>query len=240
PAWSPKGDQLALVRGSGLEFRGHQPEEEDFFEIVTLDAAGGDPKLVTADKLGDGLRFHPQVFWSGDGTRLWYRDPIELKKPTDDPKADLVAVRPDGTDKRRYIRFPAVDDIVPSPDGQWIVFTSRDNVYVTAMPGVLLKEPPEVSLKEGAVPVYRLSDDAGGYVHWAGGGRTITWALADTFYRLPISSAIDFAREERRKAEEKAKQEAAKKAEPATEKEKTEKEKEKVQESRVPKAETIA
>ena len=98
---------------------------------------------------------------------------------------------------------------MPSPDGQWIVFTSRDNVYVTAMPGVLLKEPPEVSLKEGAVPVYRLSDDAGGYVRWADAGKTITWALASTFYRLPIAAAIDFARAERRKAEEKAKQEEA-------------------------------
>ena len=209
PAWSPKGDQIALLRGSGLEFRGHQPEEEDFFEISVLDAAGGDVRMVTAVKLGEGLRFHPEVFWSADGTRLWYRDPVTPKKPTDDPKNDLTAVRLDGSDKRRYLRFPAVDDIVPSPDGQWIVFTSRDNVYVTAMPGVLLKEPPEVSLKEGAVPVYRLSDDAGGYVRWADGGKTITWALADTFYRLPIAAAVDFAREERRKAEEKAKQEEA-------------------------------
>ena len=61
-----------------------------------------------------------------------------------------------------------------------------------------------MGLKEGAVPVYRLSDDAGGYVRWADGGKTITWALANTFYRLPLASAIDFARAERRKAEEKA------------------------------------
>jgi Tol biopolymer transport system component/imidazolonepropionase-like amidohydrolase len=239
PAWSPKGDQIALLRGSGLEFRGHQPEEEDFFEISVLDAAGGDVRMVTAVKLGEGLRFHPEVFWSADGTRLWYRDPVPQKKPTDDPKNDLTAVRLDGSDKRRYLRFPAVDDLVPSPDGQWIVFTSRDNVYVTAMPGVLVKEPPEVSLKEGAVPVYRLSDDAGGYVRWADGGKTITWALADTFYRLPIAAAVDFAREERRKADEKAKQQEASKGEPDTEKEKAEKEKAKVQESRVPKSETI-
>ncbi len=239
PSWSPKGDRLAVVRGSGLEFRGHQPEEEDFFEIGVLDAAGGEVRPVTSVKLGDALRFHPQAFWNADGTRIWYRDPIEPKKPTDDPKNDLVSVRPDGTDKKRVIRFPVVDDIVPSPDGQWIVFTSRDNVYVTAMPGVYLKEPPEVSLKEGAVPVYRLSDDAGGYVRWADGGKTITWGLANAFYRLPIASAVEFARAERRKAEEKAKKEEAQKSEPSTDKEKADKEKEKVQDARVPKSETI-
>ena len=239
PAWSPKGDRISVIRGSGLEFRGHQPEEEDFFEIGVVDASGGDIRPVTTVKLGDALRFHPQAFWTSDGTRIYYREPIEAKKPTDDPKNDLVSVRLDGTDKRHYMRFPPVDDLVPSPDGQWVVFTSRDNVYVTALPGVLLKEPPEISLKEGAVPVYRLSDDAGGYVRWADGGKTITWALANTFYRLPLAAALDFARAERRKAEDKAKQEEAKKAEPSTDKEKAEKEKEKVQDARVPKSETI-
>jgi Tol biopolymer transport system component/imidazolonepropionase-like amidohydrolase len=242
PAWSPKGDQIALMRGSGLEFRGHQPEEEEFFEISLVDAAGGDARPVLAVKPANALHFHPEVFWATDGTRLYYREPVERKKPTDDPKNDLVSVRLDGTDRRHLMRFPAVDDIVPSPDGQWVVFTSRDNVYVSALPGILMKEPPEVSLKEGAVPVYRLSDDAGGYVRWADGGKTITWALGNTFYRLPLAGAIDFAREQRRKAEEKQKKEAAEKdsAAPEKEKDKEQKEKEKVQEARVPNAETIA
>jgi Tol biopolymer transport system component/imidazolonepropionase-like amidohydrolase len=244
PEWSPKGDRLALLRGSGLEFRGRQPEDEEYFEIALLDAAGGELKPVKAVKLAGGnaapLRFHPQVFWSEDGTRLYYRETIEPKKPTDDPKNDLVAIRLDGTDPRRLLRFPSVDDIVPSPDDEWVVFTSRDNVYVAALPGILMKEPPEVGLKEGAVPVYRLSDDAGGYVRWADRGKTITWALGNTFYRLPLQGAIDFAREQRRKAEEKAKKEAAKEgAAPESEKDKEKKEQEKVQEARVPKAQTI-
>jgi Tol biopolymer transport system component/imidazolonepropionase-like amidohydrolase len=243
PAWSPKGDRIALLRGSGLEFRGRQPEDEEFFEIVLLDPANGDLQPVTTVKLAQALRFHPQVLWSADGTRLYYRDPVEPKKPTDDPRNDLVAVRLDGTDTRRLLRFPAVADIVPSPDASWVAFTSRDNVYVAALPGVLTKEPPEVGIKEGAVPVYRLSDDAGGYVLWADGGKTLTWALGSTFYRLPLSSAVDFARAERRKAEAKAKKETEAKASEAAEKsdeKKEAQEKEKVEEARVPKAETIA
>ena len=241
PAWSPKGDRIALLRGSGLEFRGRQPEDDEYFELDVLDAASGDLKPVTTVKLGTGLKFHPQAFWNADGTRIYYRDPVEQKKPTDDPKNDLVAIRVDGTDARHLLRFPPVDDIVPSPDGAWVVFTSRDNVYVTALPGILTKEPPEVSLKEGAVPVYRLSDDAGGYVRWADGGKTMTWALGNTFYRLTLSSALEFARAERRKAEEKEKAKAAEGKSPGqTDKDKDDKEKEKVQEAKVPKAETIA
>ncbi len=240
PVWSPKGDRLAVLRGSGLEFRGRQPEDEEFFEIVLVDAATGEAKPVTTVKLAETFKFHPQVLWSSDGTRLYYRDPIEPKKPTDDPKNDLVSIRLDGTDRRRLLRFPAVADIVPSPDGAWVAFTSRDNVYVTALPGVLLKEPPEVGLKEGAVPVYRLSDDAGGYVLWADGGKTLTWALGNTFYRLPLNAALEFARNERRKAEEKARKEAEAKSAAESEKEKTDAEKTKVEEARVPPAETVA
>ncbi len=242
PAWSPKGDKIALLKGSGLEFRGRQPEDDEYFELDVLDAASGELKPVTAVKLGAGLKFHPQAFWNADGTRLYYRDPVEQKKPDDAPKNDLVAIRLDGTDARHLLRFPPVDDIVPSPDGAWVVFTSRDNVYVTALPGILTKEPPEVSMKEGAVPVHRLSDDAGGYVRWADGGKTMTWALGNTFYRLTLSSALEFARAERRKAEEKEKAKSTEDGASAgdTGKDRDEKEKEKVQESKVPKAETIA
>jgi Tol biopolymer transport system component/imidazolonepropionase-like amidohydrolase len=237
PAWSPKGDRIAVIRGSGLEFRGHQPEEEEFFEAGVLDSAGGDAEPVFLVKLTFALRFHPQVFWSADGNRLFYRDPIEPKKPTDDPKNDLVSVRLDGTDRRHLMRFPAVDDILPSPDGQWVVFTSRDNVYVAALPGVFTKEPPEVSLKESGIPVYRLSADAGGNVRWAEGGKVITWSLGNTFYRLPLESAIAFAHDERRKAEEKKKE--ATPSAPGTKKEKDKEEAGDAENARVPKAQTI-
>ena len=204
PVWSPKGDRLSIIRGTGLEFRGRQPEDEDYFEIHVLDASGGDTRLVTTVKLGNGMYFHPQAFWSPDGTRLLFRDPVPQKKPTDDPKTDLASIRLDGTDKKRHLRLPAIGELVPSPDNRWVAFTSRDNVYVTPFPDVVTAEPPEVSIKDGAVAVWRLSSDAGNYVSWADGGRTITWGLARTFYRLPLDSAVSFAREQKRKAAEKA------------------------------------
>jgi Tol biopolymer transport system component/imidazolonepropionase-like amidohydrolase len=203
-AWSPDGSRIAVLRGSGLEFRGRQPEHEEYFTIGVLAAAGGELQAVTAIKVADAMKFHPQAFWSADGQRLYYRDPIEPKKPTDDPKADLVSVRLDGSDLKRHLRFPPVEDLVPSPDGQWVAFTLRDNAYVTPLPGLLTKEPAEVTLKEGPVPVYRLSDDAGGYVRWADGGKTLTWGLANVFHRLGLDSALDFARAQQRKAEEQA------------------------------------
>ena len=197
PSWSPKGDRLAVVRGSGLEFRGQQPEEENFFEIRWLEATGGDTSLVTTVETANSMRFHPQAFWTADGTRLIYRKPVEQEKPTDPLHNDLVSIRLDGTDRKTHLRLPAVDDIAPSPDGQWVAFTSRDNVYVTAFPMTQTKEPAEVGPKEGSVPVWRLSDAAGSFVAWAEGGKTITWSLGDTFHRLPLADAMKFVQEQK-------------------------------------------
>jgi Tol biopolymer transport system component/imidazolonepropionase-like amidohydrolase len=205
PEWSPSGDKLVVIRGSGLEFRGQQPEDEEYFEIAVLPSSGGEPQRVTSVEGEQVMKFHPQAFFSKDGARIFFRDPVRVKKPTEDIKSDLVSVRIDGTDRKAHLRFPPVDDIVPSPDEQWAVFTSRDNVYVTALPGIQLKEPPEVGLKDGTVPVWRLSGEAGGYVGWADGGRTITWGFANTFRRLPVAEAIRFVEEEKRKAREKEK-----------------------------------
>src|SRR6185295_16420134 len=91
PSWSPSGDRLAIIRGSGLEFRGQQPEDENFFEIRWLPSGGGDPAYVTTVDLGEAMKFHPQAFWNSDGTRLYYRKPVEKQKPTDPTQNDLVS-----------------------------------------------------------------------------------------------------------------------------------------------------
>jgi len=214
PSWSPKGDRLALIRGSGLEFRGQQPEEENFFEIRWIDAGGGDTNLVTTVETANSMRFHPQAFWMPDGTRLLYRKPVEQTKPTDPLHNDLVSIRLDGTDRKAHLRMPAVDDIAPSPDGQWVAFTSRDNVYVTALPLTQTKDPVEIGAKEGGVPVWRLSDAAGSFVAWAENGKTITWSLGNTFHRLPLADAMKFVQDQKNaEAAEKKESDADKKEE---------------------------
>jgi Tol biopolymer transport system component/imidazolonepropionase-like amidohydrolase len=203
PSWSPNGDRLAIVRGSGLEFRGQQPEEENFFELRWLPSGGGEPELVTTVGQPAGTRYHPATAWSSDGTRLIYARAVELKSPDDDPKVDLVSTRLDGTDKKTLLRLPPVDDLAPSPDGHWLAFTVRDQTYVTAVPPTQLEPAPEVGTKEAGVPVWLLSDTAGNYAAWADAGRTVTWTLGPVFHRVSLATAVTFAEERARKAREK-------------------------------------
>jgi Tol biopolymer transport system component/imidazolonepropionase-like amidohydrolase len=222
PAWSADGQRLAVVRGSGLEFRGQQPEDENFFELRWLSASGGEPQLVTTVDSAGGVRFHPTVYWTPDGTRLWYGRPVELKSPNDDPKVDLVSVRLDGTDKRTHLRLPPADDLVPSPDGAWLAFTLRDQTFVTAIPPAQLEPTPEVGAKEGSVPVWLLSDTAGTYPAWTdqpgsqgtkeprnqatkepGNQAAVTWTLGPVVERVTLADAMAFAELRAKKAREK-------------------------------------
>lgn len=203
PEWSADGSKLVVIRGSGLEFRGRQPEEEQLFDIRWLPSSGGDAQFITSVTIADTFRFHPQAWFNRDGTRVFYRQFTPAPKPGEAPKNELVSIRLDGTDKKSLLKFPTIGDLVPSPDEQWVAFTSRDNVYVAALPNLVMKDPPEVGLKEGSVPTWRLSENAGGYVDWADGGKTITWTSGGSFQRLPIASAIKFVEDQRIAAEKK-------------------------------------
>jgi Tol biopolymer transport system component/imidazolonepropionase-like amidohydrolase len=203
PSWSPGGDRLAVVRGSGLEFRGQQPEDENYFELQWLPATGGDPVTVTTADQPAGNQFHPSAHWSPDGTRLFYGRPVPIKGPDDDPKVDVVSARLDGTDKQTHLRLPPADDIAPSPDGRWLAYALRDQIFVTALPPTRLDPAPEIGAKDGSVPVWLLSETAGGHAAWADGGRAITWTLGPVFHRVALADAIAFAEERARKAREK-------------------------------------
>src|SRR5439155_1212678 len=85
PAWSPKGDRIAVVAGSGAELRGQQPEFDPYFEIRWLPSeppsGGAEAVPVTAVTPYDTVRFHPVAAWGPDADRIFFEKPIPPAEP---------------------------------------------------------------------------------------------------------------------------------------------------------------
>ena len=121
--------------------------------------------------------------------------PVELKKPTDDPKTDLVSIRLDGTDGSRCCGFRRSTTWCRRRTGSWLaVLVARRRVRHGAAPGrVLTPTAGSLGLKEASMPVWRLTDDAGGYAPGPTAARRSPGRSAPTFHRLTLADAIAFA-----------------------------------------------
>jgi Tol biopolymer transport system component len=206
PSWSPKGDRLVVVMGTGAEFRGQQPEDDAVFEIrwlsATPRAGSSETHRITTTRPANTSRYHPDPVFGPGGERVFYTDPVESPKPDEPSKVDLVSVRLDGTDRQRHLRFVSAENLTPSPDGEWVAFTSRDNVYVTALPAAG-PQPVELSASGGGVPVLPLSREGGGFVSWTDGGRSVTWGFTHTFFRQNLERARQFYLDQAKKQRDK-------------------------------------
>ncbi len=183
PVWSPDGTRIVMLRGNAYdrdnsEFDRGQTQNAD---LVWISSQGGDTSLILPAR--------------GAGSPHFTHDKDRIFVYT---QQGLVSVRYDGTDRRTHIQVKgqglyyaeepvAADDVKASPDGQWGLAHVMNQLYLVAMPAVG-GEAPVVNVSSPSVPVKRLTDVGADYFNWADDGKTITWAVGASLFRLPLSS----------------------------------------------------
>ncbi len=190
PVWSPDGKEIIALREDKL------PLEEGFtgfanyagLDLISVSSQGGDATLISP---GRGyLRPH----FGQETDRVYV---TRFVRSFLEPKAnvrELVSMRFDGTDRRTLIKLKGKDvwgadvtpkfEIVLSPDGQHALVLYRGHLYVFEIPRIG-GEPPVEDISSPSLPVKRLS--AADYCAWADGGKTITWSVGASFFRLPLA-----------------------------------------------------
>ena len=183
PVWTPDGARIVVLKGNAYD-RDHSLEDNGQMEqadLVWLPAAGGDPTLILPARGAGAPHF------TADPDRIFMNTP-----------QGLVSVRMDGSDRRTHLLVKGkgfyhdhepvpADDVVPSPDGRWVLAQVMNQLYLVPMP-VVGGETPVVDVQAGAMPVKRLTDIGADYMAWLDGGKTLGWAIGASWFRQPLAA----------------------------------------------------
>ncbi|MES3630395.1 MAG: amidohydrolase family protein [Longimonas sp.] len=173
PQFSPDGATVVYRRASGNSLIGTLHSIDT--GLYTVDAAGGEPTHITED--GRAPRF------TADGERIYYLTGGGLSKA-------YRSVDLNGGTERTHFTMRDVSAVVPSPDGNWVAFQELFHVYVAPFPqtgGSL-----ELTKDTQAIPVAKVSEQGGSYLHWSGDSERLHWMAGPEHFTLNLDDAFAF------------------------------------------------
>ncbi|WP_412060709.1 amidohydrolase family protein [Rubrivirga sp. IMCC45206] len=179
PRFSPDGRQVVVQRGGGSGLRGGLHTLDTGLWVMNADGSGA--RLVTEDG-------RDPVF-SADGSRIVYLTGGGLNKQVKSVDVDGSDCRPDECGERTHFTLAYATDVVPSPDGRYVAFVEAFNVYVAPFP----QTGGAVALSKDtkAIPVARVSRDAGTDLHWTD-ATTLRWLIGEEVFTRSLDDAFAF------------------------------------------------
>jgi imidazolonepropionase-like amidohydrolase/Tol biopolymer transport system component len=174
PKFSNKGDKIIYRKGEGNETLGFAFGKNP--GIYILADTGTTPKMI----INNGI--NPQ--FSTDDSKIYYQSSEGGKKV-------FKVMDVSGANQKTLYTSTYTTQFNPSPDGKWIAFTELFNCYITPM--VSTGNPQDLSATNKAIPLSKLTRDAGTYLHWSKDSQKLMWTLGPKYFVRDIRNAFPFA-----------------------------------------------
>lgn len=173
PRFNHSGDQIVFRKGRGNSVLGNTYSKQP--GIYVMSSNGG--SMTKVHDGGASPRFSKDgkkiYFEAGGGLRKFYRS-LDLETKT-------VQTLFTSTYGKQF---------TPSPNEEWLAFTELFNAFIIPFP----KTGKEFSLssKTRAVPIKRVSRDAGTSLHWSGDSKSLHWMLGPEYFSRDIQESFTF------------------------------------------------
>ncbi|HET9678955.1 MAG TPA: amidohydrolase, partial [Gammaproteobacteria bacterium] len=175
PVFSPDGKTVVFRRITGGYLRAPRWDEHPGVYAVPADGSAA-PRLITKDG------YAPQ--FGANNNRLF------LTRMEKYDKRLLVSLELDGSDLRTHFTSTWATDFKVSPQGRWVAFQERYNVYIA--PFTRSGQAIEIGPDTKSIPVQRVSAHGGNYLHWAGDGRSLHWSLGPKLMSRALNQTFAF------------------------------------------------
>jgi imidazolonepropionase-like amidohydrolase/Tol biopolymer transport system component len=179
PRFSPDGRLVVFTRSRGGFLTSPWHGVETGVYRVAADGRG-EPVRIT--KEGGAPQFgaaNDRVYV----TRTAVKEEVELSSM-------LVSMDLDGALEREVAKSERATEFAVSPDGRWLAFVELFHAYVLPLPQTGRKL--EIGPKAEALPLRKLTANAGEYLHWSGDSRGLRYSVADALFDVPLSDSFGF------------------------------------------------
>lgn len=173
PSFSRDGKRIVYRKTGGDGLRGSLYSNET--GVYWIPAEGGTPSLITEggsrptfNKTGD------RIFLTGG----------------EGEKTALYSIGLKGEDRRVHLLSDNAQQIVPSPNEEWVALVERFHAYIAVFPPT----GQAVNIGPGTTdyPIKKLTRDAGSYLNWSMDSKRLYWSLGPELFSRDLTNTFPF------------------------------------------------